>query len=46
VAAHISKNEDREIASNMADNKLVKGEPAKLSTYEFMGSGLTFEIED
>ena len=44
MAIHISKNEDMERRSNAVDNELVTGEPAKLITYEFRGSDLTFEV--
>ena len=41
VAAHISKNEDRETASNTTAKNSAKGIPPKLVTYELTGYGVT-----
>lgn len=39
----MSRNENRERTSNTVDNDPVRGEPAKLATYDMIGSGLTVE---
>jgi hypothetical protein len=41
VAVHISKNEDRERASNVMDNDSVNGNPGWSITYEVIGYGIT-----
>ena len=41
VAIHISKNEDRDRASNTMDNDSVNGNPGWLITYDVIGYGLT-----
>ena len=40
----MSKNDNKERMSNTVDNELVRGEPAKLITYELRRSGLTFDV--
>ena len=41
VAIHISKNEDKERASNTGDNDSVNGAPGWFATYELIGYELT-----